>query len=73
MGRAPLPAGGSARSAQGVERAPVALIAPLAAAHPLGTIALAVLITRERPTRMQWAGMGVVIAGVTALSTAAGV
>ncbi|MEK9658324.1 MAG: EamA family transporter [Chloroflexota bacterium] len=56
-----------------MERAPVALIAPLAAAHPLGTIALAVLITRERPTRMQWAGMGVVIAGVTALSTAAGV
>jgi drug/metabolite transporter (DMT)-like permease len=73
VGAAVLDAAGYAAYALGVERAPVVLIAPLAAAHPLGSIALAILVLRERPTRLQWAGIGVVIAGVATLAVAVGV
>ncbi len=72
-GAALLDAAGYAAYALGVERAPVVLIAPLAAAHPLGSIALAMTVMRERPTRLQWAGIGVVVAGVAALAAAVGV
>jgi drug/metabolite transporter (DMT)-like permease len=72
-GAALLDAAGYAAYALGVERAPVVLIAPLAAAHPLGSIALAMAVLRERPTRLQWAGIGVVVTGVAALAAAVGV
>jgi drug/metabolite transporter (DMT)-like permease len=52
----------------GLDRAPVVLIAPLAAAHPLGTIALAMLILRERPGRFQAIGITLTLIGVVALS-----
>lgn len=52
----------------GLDRAPVVLIAPLAAAHPLGTIALAMLVLRERPGRFQSIGIVLTVAGVVMLS-----
>ena len=52
----------------GVASAPVSLVAPIAAAHPLVTIALAVGINRERPRITQWAGASLVIAATITLS-----
>jgi drug/metabolite transporter (DMT)-like permease len=52
----------------GLDRAPVVLIAPLAAAHPLGTILLALLVLRERPGRFQAIGITLTLIGVVGLS-----
>jgi drug/metabolite transporter (DMT)-like permease len=52
----------------GVEAAPIALVAPIASAHPVATVALAVLLIRERPRLLQWAGAALTVAGVIALS-----
>ena len=52
----------------GVAAAPVSLVAPISAAHPLVTIALAVGINRERPRITQWAGAGLIIASTIGLS-----
>jgi len=52
----------------GVASAPVSLVAPIAAAHPLVTIALAVGINRERPRITQWAGATLIIAATITLS-----
>ena len=52
----------------GVASAPVSLVAPIAAAHPLVTIALAVIINRERPRITQWAGASLIIAATITLS-----
>ena len=57
----------------GIDRASLVVIAPFGAAHPLGTILLAFLILRERPAKLQWAGMALVVTGVVALSAVAGV
>jgi drug/metabolite transporter (DMT)-like permease len=63
-----LDAGGFVTYNIGLERAPVVLIAPLAAAHPLGTILLAMLVLRERPGRFQAIGIALTLIGVLALS-----
>ena len=52
----------------GVASAPVSLVAPIAAAHPLVTIALAVAVNRERPRTTQWAGATLIVAATVALS-----
>ena len=52
----------------GVASAPVSLVAPIAAAHPVATIALAVIFNHERPRFPQWAGATLTIAGTIALS-----
>ena len=52
----------------GVASAPVSLVAPIAAAHPLVTIALAVSINRERPRITHWAGAILIIASTIGLS-----
>ena len=52
----------------GVASAPVSLVAPIAAAHPLVTIALAVSINRERPRITQWAGAILIITSTIGLS-----
>ncbi len=62
--------------AMGIEQWDTDLMARLqgpSAAHPLGTILLAFIILKERPARLQWAGMAVTVAGVVALSAVAGV
>lgn len=56
----------------GIASAPVSLVAPIAAAHPVVTIALAVIINHERPHLTQWAGATLTIAGTIALSAYAG-
>ena len=56
----------------GVESAPVSLVAPIAAAHPVVTIALAVVVNRERPLASQWAGAILTVAATIALSVFAG-
>lgn len=57
----------------GIERVSLVVIAPLGAAHPLGTILLAFIVLHERPKKLQWAGMILTVAGVVALSAVAGV
>ena len=52
----------------GVDSAPVAVIAPIAAAHPVATIALAVALNRERPHALHWAGAIAVIGATVGLS-----
>jgi drug/metabolite transporter (DMT)-like permease len=56
----------------GIEVAPFTLIAPICAAHPIATGALAWWLLRERPTRIQWTGIVVTITGVIILSIVAG-
>lgn len=56
----------------GVASAPVSLVAPIAAAHPVATIALAVMINRERPRIAQWAGAVLTIASTIGLSVLVG-
>lgn len=56
----------------GLDRAPLTLIAPLAAAHPVVTGALAWWLLRERPRRVQALGFAVTVAGVITLSAVAG-
>lgn len=69
---AALDAGGYAAYNLGVDAAPVALVAPIAAAHPVVTVALAVAVLRERPRALQWAGAGVTVAAVIGLSASTG-
>ena len=52
----------------GVDNAPVAVIAPIAAAHPVATIALAVALSRERPHPLHWAGAAAAIGATIGLS-----
>ncbi len=56
----------------GVEAAPIALVAPVASAHPVATVALAIIFIRERPRALQWAGAALTVAGVIALSSMSG-
>ena len=55
----------------GIERNPVSLIIPIAAAYPAVTVALAWVLLKERMTRLQMAGMVGVLGGVIAFSAAA--
>ena len=41
---------------------------PLTALYPICTIALAVLFLKERPTTLQWVGIGLALAGAAMLS-----
>lgn len=56
----------------GIASAPVSLVAPIAAAHPVATIALAVAINRERPRTTQWLGAALIIAATIGLSILVG-
>lgn len=71
LGAAALDALGYITYNVGLDRASLATTAPLAAAHPLGTIALAWWLLRERPGRLQVVGIAITIAGVVALSAIA--
>ncbi len=71
LGAAALDALGYIIYNMGLDRASLAITAPLAAAHPLGTIALAWWLLRERPGRLQVVGISVTLAGVIALSAIA--
>ena len=73
LAAAGLDAAGYAAYNLGVDAAPVALVAPIAAAHPVVTVALAVAVLRERPRSLQWAGAGVTVAAVIGLSAVTGV
>ena len=68
-----LDAAGYVAYSLGVADAPVSLVAPIAAAHPVATIALAVILERERPAPMHWAGAATTIAATIALSARSGV
>ena len=57
----------------GVAGVPVAVIAPIAAAHPLVTIALAVALNRERPRALHWGGACAVVGATIGLSVLVGV
>ena len=68
-----LDAAGYVAYSLGVAAAPVSLVAPVAAAHPVATIALAIILERERPSPMHWAGAATTIAATIALSARAGI
>lgn len=51
----------------GVSRAPIFIIAPVAAAHPIVTMTLAWFLLHERPSRLQALGIGITIIGVLSL------
>ena len=55
----------------GIERNPVSLIIPIAAAYPAVTLAVAWVFLRERLTRSQMVGIAVVLGGVAAFSAVA--
>ena len=63
-----LDAGGYVGYNLGVDSAPVAVVAPIAAAHPVATIALAVALGRERPHALQWTGAFAAIGATIGLS-----
>jgi drug/metabolite transporter (DMT)-like permease len=52
----------------GIHRGYLAVMAALMALYPLGTIALAIIFIRERPTALQLAGIALAIAASAALS-----
>ncbi|MDE2860131.1 MAG: EamA family transporter [Chloroflexota bacterium] len=54
-----------------IERNPVSLIIPIAAAYPVVTVALAWVLVRERLARTQVVGVAVVMGGIVAFSAAA--
>ena len=68
LGASVLDAGGYVGYNLGLEVASVALVAPIVGAHPLATVALAVVLLRERPRALQWAGGAVIVSAVVALS-----
>ena len=67
-----LDAGGYVGYNLGVDVAPVAVVAPLVAAHPVATIALAVALGRERPRPLHWVGASVTVAAIIGLSALVG-
>ena len=52
----------------GVSFLPVVIVAPIVAAHPLATVILAVILFKERPRKIQWAGVLITILAVITLS-----
>ncbi|MQF48299.1 DMT family transporter [SAR202 cluster bacterium AC-647-N09_OGT_505m] len=52
----------------GLAQAPIFMVAPLAAAHPIVTMSLAVVFLKERLSILQWVGVILTIAGVIVLS-----
>lgn len=52
----------------GVSFLPVVVVAPIVAAHPLATVILAVILFKERPRKIQWAGVLITLLAVIALS-----
>lgn len=50
----------------------LSIVSVLAALYPVGTVALAHLVLHERLGRFQWAGIGLVLVGVVAITTAGG-
>jgi drug/metabolite transporter (DMT)-like permease len=50
----------------------LSIVAVLAALYPVGTVALAHVVLHERLGRFQWVGVGLVLAGVVAITTASG-
>ncbi len=68
VGAASLDAAGFVTYNIALDRAPVVVVAPLAAAHPLGTILLAMLFLRERAGRFQAIGIALTLIGVVGLS-----
>ena len=71
FGAALLDAGGYVTYNLGIDAAPVPVVARIVAAHPVVTVALAVLLLRERPRSLQWVGAGVTVAAIIALSAVA--
>lgn len=53
----------------GLWSAPIYIVAPIAAAHPLATMSLAWKFTHERPSKIQTTGIFITISGVLALSS----
>jgi drug/metabolite transporter (DMT)-like permease len=60
---------GSLSVAIAYKHGPASIVTPLAGAYPVVTIGFAWAVLRERPSRLQWAGIAVVLAGMV-LTTA---
>ena len=62
---------GSLLAAIAYKKGPASIVAPLSGAYPIVTLAFAWLVLKERPTRLQLAGIGLVLLGMV-LTTASG-
>jgi drug/metabolite transporter (DMT)-like permease len=62
---------GSLLTALALERGPASIVTPLSGAYPVVTLGFAWAVLKERPTRLQWAGIASVLAGML-LTTAGG-
>ena len=60
---------GSLLVAIAYKHGPASLVTPLAGAYPVVTIAFAWAVLKERPTRLQWGGIALVLLGMV-LTTA---
>ena len=52
----------------GLSQAPIFIVAPLSAAHPIVTMLLALIFLKERLSRVQSVGVMLTVLGVIALS-----
>ena len=52
----------------GLTQAPIFIVAPLAAAHPIVTMSLAWIFLRERLLVLQWIGVALTLVGIITLS-----
>jgi drug/metabolite transporter (DMT)-like permease len=63
---------GSLLTALALERGPASIVTPLSGAYPVVTLGFAWAVLKERPTRLQWAGIASVLAGMVLTTAAAG-
>ena len=63
---------GSLLTALALERGPASIVTPLSGAYPVVTLGFAWAVLKERPTRLQWAGIASVLAGMV-LTTASAI
>ena len=63
-----LEAGGVLAMIIGLSQAPIFIVAPLSAAHPIVTMLLALIFLKERLSRVQSVGVMLTVLGVIALS-----
>jgi drug/metabolite transporter (DMT)-like permease len=63
---------GSLLTALAYKHGPASIVTPLSGAYPVVTLAFAWAVLKERPTRIQWAGIASVLAGMVLTTAAAG-
>jgi drug/metabolite transporter (DMT)-like permease len=63
---------GSLLTALALERGPASIVTPISGAYPVVTLGFAWALLKERPTRLQWAGIAAVLAGMVLTTASSG-